>query len=514
MVNSTVKRVVTHYCIIPQRVVSAIMAFISIALAYMLRISLSYAITQMVIQPHSTENGTLIDNPDVCPLFEDEIVTPDNQHQIGVTAAPIMDDKYDWSQELQGLILSAFYWGYILTHIPGGLLATKFGGKYTLLLGVSVATIFSLLTPYAIKTGGSKALIIFRVIVGAGEGIVFPSCNTLLAAWTPLKERSITATVVYSGGMIGSIFGSSISGLLISNYGWTSVFYVFGGTAVLWCILFCLICYNNPESHPFITDREKNYLQRELGQLKRRSDLPSTPWLAMFTSGPVLALLAAQIGHNWGLFIVINNLPKYMNDVLRFSIKKNGLYTSLPYLCMWICGISTGFLSDHLTKRKVLGLTASRKLYTSIAAIGPAVFLVLASYAGCNRTVVVAMFTLGMTFMGTFYSGIKANSLDLAPNYAGVVMAITNGFGGLTGVVGPYVVGLLTPNSLLSEYRVVFWSTFVIFILTTIIYIIFASGEIQPWNEPLSMNQKLFDSGPKGYASDPEKAKYLTEKPV
>lgn len=62
-----------------------------------------------------------------------------------------------------------------------------------------------------------------------------------------------------------------------------------------------------------------------------------------------------------------------------------------------------------------------------VAAIGPAIFIVLASYAGCNRMAVVAMFTLGMGFMGTFYSGLKANSLDIAPNYAGVVLAIANG---------------------------------------------------------------------------------------
>lgn len=37
------------------------------------------------------------------------------------------------------------------------------------------------------------------MIVGFGEGVMFPACNTLLAAWTPLKERSITATIVYSG---------------------------------------------------------------------------------------------------------------------------------------------------------------------------------------------------------------------------------------------------------------------------------------------------------------------------
>lgn len=68
-------------------------------------------------------------------------------------------------------------------------------------------------------------------------------------------------------------------------------------------------------------------------------------------------------------------------------------------------------------------------LYLFVAAIGPGVFVVLASYAGCNRFAVVAMFTIGMGLMGTFYSGIKANSLDIAPNYAGVIMGIANGTG-------------------------------------------------------------------------------------
>lgn len=69
-----------------------------------------------------------------------------------------------------------------------------------------------------------------------------------------------------------------------------------------------------------------------------------------------------------------------------------------------------------------------------------------ASYAGCQRYVTVALFTIGMGFMGTFYSGLKVNNLDLAPNYAGVLMAITNGIGGITGIIAPYIVGVITPN--------------------------------------------------------------------
>lgn len=131
------------------------MAFSAVALAYMLRISLSYAITQMVVQPHAHENGTIIENADICPPFEDENSAVQNDRPI-TTILSVTTDKYDWSQQLQGLILSSFYWGYILTHVPGGILSARFGGKYTLLLGVLVATVFTLLTPVAVKNGKQK----------------------------------------------------------------------------------------------------------------------------------------------------------------------------------------------------------------------------------------------------------------------------------------------------------------------------------------------------------------------
>lgn len=69
-----------------------------------------------------------------------------------------------------------------------------------------------------------------------------------------------------------------------------------------------------------------------------------------------------------------------------------------------------------------------------------------ASYAGCERGLVVALFTIAMGIMGTFYPGMKVNSLDLSPNYAGSLMALTNGIGAITGIVAPYVVGVMTPE--------------------------------------------------------------------
>lgn len=36
----------------------------------------------------------------------------------------------------------------------------------------------------------------------------------------------------------------------------------------------------------------------------------------------------------------------------------------------------------------------------------------------------------------------------------------------------------------MAEWRTVFWVTFAVFVVTTIVYVIWASGEVQPWNEP------------------------------
>lgn len=38
--------------------------------------------------------------------------------------------------------------------------------------------------------------------------------------------------------------------------------------------------------------------------------------------------------------------------------------------------------------------------------------------------------------MGGFYPGMKVNALDLSPNYAGSLMALTNGIGATTGFIG------------------------------------------------------------------------------
>uniref|UniRef100_A0A6P7G0X8 Inorganic phosphate cotransporter isoform X1 n=1 Tax=Diabrotica virgifera virgifera TaxID=50390 RepID=A0A6P7G0X8_DIAVI len=467
--------------LIPQRYILGIMGFLAVVNAYSLRVSLNIAITEMVAPSSSS-----FYDPDSCPAENA------NKSHNSVTNTDLL---YDWDETTKGLILSSFFWGYVVTHLPGGVLAEKFGGKYSLGLGILSTAVFTLLTPWVIRTtnGNWKVLVALRVIMGLGEGTTYPALNALLAKWVPLHERGKIGTLVYAGSQIGTIVSNSISGALINaTRDWSSVFYVFGAAGVIWYILWQLLCYSEPESHPFISDDEKTYLKKELENVSEEKG--KIPWKDIFTSPPLLALVAAQIGHDWGFFTMVTDLPTYMSDVLKFNVKENGIWTSVPYIVMWLVSMGSGWLCDWLVSAGYMKITFARKFFTSIASVGPAIFIMAASYSGCDRYLTVAMFTVAMGFMGPFYCGMKVNALDLAPNYAGTLMAIVNGIGAFTGIIAPYLAGALTEDHTLKQWRTVFWITFAIFMSTNIIYCLFGSGEEQHWNDPAKVKQQELDS--------------------
>ncbi|XP_066254814.1 putative inorganic phosphate cotransporter [Euwallacea similis] len=468
------KLTVSKWFLIPQRYVLGIMGFLAILNAYSMRVSLSIAITEMVRSSNSSSDNKY---EDYCKVG--------NSNSSDNNAVTNPDILYDWDETTQGLILSAFYWGYLITHLPGGILASKFGGKYTLGLGILSTGIFTTITPWVVITtnGDWRWVVALRVVEGLGEGTTYPALNTMLAQWVPLKERSKIGSLVYAGGQMGTIVCNLISGHLITaTENWASVFYLFGGLGIAWFICFQLLCYSDPKQHPFISDEEREYLEEELRSVSETS--LSIPWKAIVTSIPLWALIAAQIGHDWGFYTMVTDLPKYMKEVLRFEVAKNGLWNSIPYGAMWIVSMSSGWICDWAINNNLMTVTKARKFFTCFAAVGPAIFIMAASYAECRTTVAVWMFTIAMGFMGTFYCGMKVNALDLSPNFAGIIMAITNGIGAVAGIVTPYLTGALTGDHTLSEWRTVFWISFGIFTSTSIVYWLFGSGEEQWWNDP------------------------------
>ncbi|XP_049836705.1 putative inorganic phosphate cotransporter isoform X2 [Schistocerca gregaria] len=394
--------------------------------------------------------------------------------------------EYDWDPQTRSTILSSFFWGYVLFQIPAGQLAERFGANIFFSSALFITGALSLLTPVAADLGDWPLVCACRVLQGASQGFLYPSIHTLLSLWVTPEESGLLGTIVYAGAQLGTIISMPLSGVLASSsLGWPSVFYIFGGIAVAWGILCAIVGASSPAKHKFITGEERKFIEES--HTNRSSDKRySTPWFSIITSPPMIALTIVHACQCWGFWTLLTEMPTYMADILDFDISKNGLLSALPYLVMWLLSFVMSPVSFWLQRREIISLTASRKLFNSIAHYGPAAALIGVALAPVgNSDLVVALLTIAVGLNAGTFVGFQINHVDLSPNFAGTLMGITNGLGNIMSIVGPLVVGvILGTESTREKWQIVFYIASGIYLFGNTIFVIFGSAVVQPWNEP------------------------------
>lgn len=77
------------------------------------------------------------------------------------------DGPFVWNEPLQGLILSSYFWGYMVSLIPGGRMADLLSAKWVMNGSVLLNLVASILSPVAANMHYSL-FILMRVIQGIG----------------------------------------------------------------------------------------------------------------------------------------------------------------------------------------------------------------------------------------------------------------------------------------------------------------------------------------------------------
>lgn len=104
----------------------------------------------------------------------------------------------EWTKEERGQALSAFYYGYLWTQIPGGIAVRFVGPKYVIVFVVLASAILNFLSsPAAHRSYG--LFVACRVVLGLVQGPCFSAMQQMLVSWTPPLERSILVGIVYTG---------------------------------------------------------------------------------------------------------------------------------------------------------------------------------------------------------------------------------------------------------------------------------------------------------------------------
>ena len=145
----------------------AILAFIAYAIQYAQNVSMSVAIVCMVKNVNETcfKNQTISHN--VSALCEKQNETK-KENQVDSKG------EFEWNKQLQGFILSTYFVGYLITEIPGGWLSLKFGSKIVLAVALLIASLMTILLPFAARIN-VVLLIVCRFIIGLAHGVVWPA---------------------------------------------------------------------------------------------------------------------------------------------------------------------------------------------------------------------------------------------------------------------------------------------------------------------------------------------------
>ncbi|KAK4879144.1 hypothetical protein RN001_007290 [Aquatica leii] len=430
----------------------AILLFLLITISYGMRVNLSVGIVAMT-DPDASPN------PDV--------------------------PTYSWDDT--NVILSSFFWGYVIPQIPAGQLAKEYGPKWFLAGSSAVGAAFTILIPFAAPLG-SWAVILCRVIQGLSQGFIYPSCHNLLSKWTPLEERSRLSTFVYAGGPFGTVLALPFSGWLSgTSLGWPYAFYIYGVLGFLWTGMWIFLGENSPADCNSINPIEKKYIEVSVGHSKHLSP-PPTPWKPIFTSLPMIALIIAHSGQDWGFSTLLTNIPTYMENVLNVDIKSNGLLSAGPYFAFWVLSFVFSAITDYVISKKYVSTVVARKVANSIGVFVPAAALTALGLIS-NLDFDVSAITILLLFIAVgvnacCYCGYQVNHMDLSPIHSGTLMGISNGISNIFAIIAPLILQfIVTDEKNPLQWATIFYISSGVYIGTNIFYIIFGSGEIQPWND-------------------------------
>jgi MFS transporter, ACS family, D-galactonate transporter len=111
------------------------------------------------------------------------------------TAFPLIGAEFKVGLGSLGLLISLYIVGYGLSHIPGGVLATKIGMKKTLVLGLLVqgaAGVMSGLSHSYVE------LAIFRIASGIGGSVFVAMTAASMVVW--FREKEVTFALGVTGG--------------------------------------------------------------------------------------------------------------------------------------------------------------------------------------------------------------------------------------------------------------------------------------------------------------------------
>jgi MFS family permease len=340
------------------------------------------------------------------------------------TAAPLMQDELRLSASQLGILLSAFYYGYVVCMPAMGWLAERYGAKRVLAVGVTIWSVATLTTGFA---SGFIALLALRVLLGIGESVAFPCASKVLSQAVAAGRLGVANGIMSFGYLLGPAVGTLLGGYLMTVFGWRTVFMVFGAMSLLWLWPWSRVEISKPAAPaPSSVDSQPSFSQI----LQRRE------------------LWGASLGHfasNYGYYFIVSWLPFYLVKSRGFSLGSMVAIASWAYLLNALSALAMGWFADRWIRagRSPTIVYKSIMAANHLAGITCMIGMVMLPAAGSIAALFVFEIVSGCSYPGLF----AIPQIIAGPRASARWVGVQNAAGNVAGLIAPAITGVLVDQT-------------------------------------------------------------------
>jgi MFS family permease len=189
-----------------------------------------------------------------------------------------------------GLLFSAFFWTYTGLMVVAGWLTDRYPVKWVFGIGFLLWSGATFASGFATSM---SALLVFRLILGAGETVTFPVFSKIIAAGFPPERRALPNSLLDAGTKLGPAVGTLVGALLMARYGWRIMFFALGIGSLVWLIPWMIFAPRPKPAGP--ADR-----------------LPSPSLLAIIRRRDAWGTFIGSFSYAYGFYFLLTWLPTYL----------------------------------------------------------------------------------------------------------------------------------------------------------------------------------------------------------
>jgi len=335
-------------------------------------------------------------------------------------ASPKLIGELRITPEAYGWAVSAFFWVYAPVQLFAGWLCDRFSVYKLLAGGIMLWAASTLLMGFV---GGFASLFVLRIMLGIGESLAFPGSSKIIARHVPADRRGIANAIVATGLALGPAVGTLVGGLLVANWGWRAMFFIFGGVTLLWLLPWAQTV-------------------RSLPTTGHHDEGAAVPLRALIGKWPLWSMSIVHSLGNYCFYFLLAWLPLYLTKSRGFSVSEMAWLAALGYAVQGACALGYGHFSDWWTRSGRSEAVCRRWMMVASQVLAAAALLGLA-FAYSALSIAILLCLAGAASASLSLNLYAVAQMFAGPRASGTWVGFQNALGNMSGIIGPPITGLL-----------------------------------------------------------------------